>query len=105
MLQTRAPTTLHATTALPPSTALVNPATTVSYAITVFNKHYHNFKKFNAVKIVICMCVCSLFWYNSDIDECMGVVCGNGGTCVNLIAAYRCDCAVGFNGQLCQNSK
>ena len=38
----------------------------------------------------------------SDIDDCIGVVCQNGGTCIDQVNAYFCDCAVDFEGQNCE---
>nr|XP_026690955.1 uncharacterized protein LOC100184291 isoform X3 [Ciona intestinalis] len=38
-----------------------------------------------------------------NIDDCIGVFCGNG-TCVDLINDYMCDCAIGFNGTNCTNN-
>ena len=46
-----------------------------------------------------------------DIDECDRVasprtsgegICENGGTCVNEIGDYRCDCANGYSGKHCK---
>uniref|UniRef100_A0A665VVX8 Crumbs cell polarity complex component 2b n=1 Tax=Echeneis naucrates TaxID=173247 RepID=A0A665VVX8_ECHNA len=36
-----------------------------------------------------------------EIDECEMKPCQNGGTCQDYIAAYRCECVVGFQGDNC----
>ena len=41
----------------------------------------------------------------SDIDDCQGVVCQNGGSCVDGIEGYTCDCVLGFTGEHCETSK
>ena len=38
-----------------------------------------------------------------DIDECVGVMCANGGTCVDGVNSFSCTCVEGFNGTLCDN--
>lgn len=38
----------------------------------------------------------------SDVDDCASVTCRNGGTCVDLVADYRCDCPVGYHGKNCE---
>ena len=40
-----------------------------------------------------------------DIDDCNGVVCENGGTCVDNIGSYTCDCSKGFTGRHCEQGK
>lgn len=41
----------------------------------------------------------------TDIDECLPDPCHNNGTCTDLVNNYRCNCAAGFNGTNCENSK
>jgi len=38
----------------------------------------------------------------SDINECAPVPCQNGGTCVDLVGSYRCDCKTGYSGTNCE---
>ena len=40
-----------------------------------------------------------------DIDDCKNNPCRNNGTCVDGIAAYTCNCPVGFSGTDCEISK
>ena len=40
---------------------------------------------------------------NINIDDCLGVVCQNGGECIDLIADFRCNCTTGFSGPRCEN--
>ncbi|XP_048586151.1 polycystic kidney disease protein 1-like 2 isoform X1 [Nematostella vectensis] len=48
-----------------------------------------------AIRIELYGCV-------ADGYECLSTPCLNGGTCVDLVASYRCDCIKGFNGTNCQ---
>jgi hypothetical protein len=48
--------------------------------------------------------LCLLFLY-SDIDDCSGAPCENGGTCTDDVNSYSCACAVGFTGNNCQTGK
>ncbi len=41
----------------------------------------------------------------SDIDECEATPCENNGICTNSVGSYTCDCADGFDGDNCENSK
>ena len=37
-----------------------------------------------------------------DINECSPAPCQNGGTCVDLVGSYRCDCKAGYSGTNCE---
>ena len=39
----------------------------------------------------------------SDIDDCVNIVCDNGGTCVDGVNSYTCSCVPGFTGISCQS--
>ena len=39
---------------------------------------------------------------STDIDDCVGVTCINGGTCVDDVNSFRCRCLSGFVGELCE---
>ena len=39
---------------------------------------------------------------NLDSDECSPDPCQNGGTCVDLVGSYRCDCKTGYSGTNCE---
>ena len=34
---------------------------------------------------------------------CVGVVCQNAGTCVEVTGDYRCDCVPGYDGRNCED--
>ena len=38
----------------------------------------------------------------SDIDDCASSPCQNGGTCVDDINSYTCNCDVGYTGENCE---
>ncbi|KAK3583655.1 hypothetical protein CHS0354_021393 [Potamilus streckersoni] len=38
----------------------------------------------------------------TDYNECESGPCQNGGTCVDLINVFRCNCPSGFHEELCQ---
>ena len=40
----------------------------------------------------------------SDTNDCVPDPCQNGGTCVDLVGSYRCDCKTGYSGTNCQTS-
>ena len=44
------------------------------------------------------------FNFFSDIDDCMGESCDNGGTCIDGVASFQCMCPVGFTGMGCEIS-
>ena len=37
-----------------------------------------------------------------DIDECVNHTCSNGGSCVDGVNNYSCNCMPGFTGDRCQ---
>lgn len=40
-----------------------------------------------------------------DINDCVNHTCENGGSCVDGVNNYSCNCLVGFTGQQCQIGK
>jgi hypothetical protein len=38
----------------------------------------------------------------SDIDDCIGVDCLNGGSCIDRTQSYICKCVGGFEGRHCE---
>ena len=40
-----------------------------------------------------------------DIDECASAPCQNGGTCVDQVNGYLCQCAPGYTDLQCQTGK
>lgn len=40
--------------------------------------------------------------YFTDIDECAGGPCKHGGTCIDLIGGFRCECPLEWTGDVCQ---
>ena len=41
----------------------------------------------------------------ADIDECASAPCHNGGTCVDQINGYLCQCASGYTDLQCQTGE
>ena len=44
-------------------------------------------------------------FYHTDIDECASSPCQNGGTCVDEINSYICECHPGCTGANCETGK
>ncbi len=38
----------------------------------------------------------------ADIDDCVNHTCSNGGSCVDGVNSYSCNCLVGFTGDHCE---
>ena len=38
-----------------------------------------------------------------DVNECLGNPCQNGGTCLNTVGSFTCNCMAGYQGQTCAN--
>eukprot|EP01043_Picozoa_sp_COSAG02_P014699 COSAG02_NODE_610_length_19566_cov_39.049622_14_plen_2310_part_01 len=38
----------------------------------------------------------------TDVDECLSEPCQNGGTCVDRLNAYQCNCAPGWKSEMCE---
>ena len=38
-------------------------------------------------------------------NNCAGVTCENGGTCVDGAGSYTCECVRGWGGDLCEDGK
>ena len=46
-----------------------------------------------------------MFYLFSDIDDCSPSPCQNGGSCVDGVNQFTCDCVTGFSGINCEISK
>ena len=68
------------------------------------------------VCFIIIVGVCMLYNYSEhrvymnyipflDIDECVNHTCANGGSCIDGVNSYSCNCSEGFTGSSCENSK
>ena len=40
--------------------------------------------------------------FDKETDECNSNPCQNDGTCIDLLASYRCDCVPGYTGVHCE---
>ena len=51
--------------------------------------------------------ICTTFFFSSllDIDECASGPCQNGGTCVDQVNGYLCQCAPGYADLQCQTGE
>ena len=38
----------------------------------------------------------------TDVDDCSGQPCQNGGTCIDGVNTYTCTCVTGYTGPHCQ---
>ena len=56
-----------------------------------FDKHY---------KLVLMNSRCCI----SDLNDCSNTTCSNGGSCVDLVDDYFCNCTVGWTGEQCKTS-
>ena len=45
------------------------------------------------------------YFYPLDIDECASDPCQNGGTCVDKINRYNCECEDGYTGTNCETGQ
>ena len=41
----------------------------------------------------------------SDIKECNSAPCLNGGSCIDLLSGYKCNCMAGYTGRRCEKGK
>ena len=41
----------------------------------------------------------------TDMETCRSYPCMNGGQCINLVDAFRCDCPVDFTDRTCSTRK
>ena len=39
----------------------------------------------------------------SDKDDCITVVCQNGGTCLDAKDSFTCNCVQGYGGKFCES--
>ena len=44
-------------------------------------------------------------YFSKDVDECASGPCQNGGTCVDQVNGYLCQCAPGYTDLQCQTGK
>ncbi|KAK3095563.1 hypothetical protein FSP39_016119 [Pinctada imbricata] len=59
--------------------------------------------QFRALVILLALLSGAMNTHTAGVDECLQRPCQNGGSCADLKKGFRCDCPVGFNGDLCQN--
>ncbi len=45
------------------------------------------------------------FFSFTDVDDCVNQTCSNGGSCVDGINSFSCNCLAGFTGDLCETGK
>ena len=38
----------------------------------------------------------------TDTDDCVSVLCGGHGTCLDGLASFTCSCETGYSGELCE---
>ena len=43
--------------------------------------------------------------YSLDINECESDPCMNGGTCINHLNQFECDCTPGYTGDTCETGE
>ena len=48
---------------------------------------------------------CSSIMIAADIDDCLYINCKNGGTCVDQVNAFFCECLPAFTGTYCERGK
>ena len=41
----------------------------------------------------------------TDIDDCVNHNCANGGSCMDGVNTYTCNCPPGFTGMYCEKGK
>ena len=50
-----------------------------------------------------------VYWNNvflsTDVNECASLPCNNGGTCIDGVNEYTCQCMAGYTGEDCKTSK
>ena len=63
-----------------------------------FLYHNYNYKEYDDVKLV------GYFGKDceNEFNECESQPCYFGGTCIDLVGRYRCECADGFIGERCE---
>ena len=46
-----------------------------------------------------------MFYLLTDINDCASVTCHNGGTCIDKVNNFHCQCMHGFTGKYCKEGK
>ena len=46
-----------------------------------------------------------VFFFSKDIDECVNHTCQNGGSCLDGVNNYSCNCLPGYTGNRCETGR
>ena len=49
-----------------------------------------------------CVCFNTLYVVVVDVNECSPNPCQNGGSCIDKVNGYTCECVAGYNGDNCE---
>ena len=59
-----------------------------------FAGHTHYFVGFILLRLTTIFC--------TDVDDCLSVQCQNGGTCIDALNNFTCECPANFTGTFCK---
>lgn len=66
---------------------------------------FSSFFSLSLYRLIYSQMFCFISFHLTDIDECSGGPCEHGGTCIDLVGGFRCECPPEWTGDLCQVGK